>query len=83
MTLSVHTKPFLSLSVHLQCFSPTCLHYRGLLCLPVRESVLALGEEEEEEECFPAGWGGGWREGGDSFQSLAAFTSVGLCQFEA
>ena len=90
MTLSVYTNPF---SVHLQCFSPTCLHYGDF---SVRESVLAFRgreeeeEEEEEEACFPAGnWEAGWvgvwgvRQESDSFQSLAAlhFTSVGLSQF--
>lgn len=85
VTLSVYTNPF---SVHLQCFSPTCLHYGDF---SVRESVLAFrGREEEEEQeeeeveaCFTCwelggrvgGWVGGRvvvRQESDSFQSLAA-----------
>lgn len=88
VTLSVYTNPF---SVHLQCFSPTCLHYGDF---SVRESVLAFrGREEEEEQeeeeveaCFTCwelggrvggwvGWEGGWWSG----RSLTAFNHSQRC----
>lgn len=50
--VSVYKNPF---SVHLQCFSPTCLTYRGLLCLTVCGSVRGREEWWKGEAGRPGG----------------------------